>query len=640
MQSKRNYFFSLLFMAFLLYQGCYPLPDRVPKMKDGKEYGDTEGLFRHRWWNYYERGLSFADGEFWQDAEPDLREAIRQRNTDKRRSRTYGLHFIDYFPHRELGIVLFEQGRIEEAEKELEISYSDVKSAKAALYLDRVRKAIIEKKQLAHRAPEIIAEPLKQDPDKPFLITIRGVAKSDAFVRHITVNQQEVRIDVSKQIVDFQSEVPLVPGENNIRITAQNLMGESSEIFSMVNVDNTGPVISVDDLNDYQIPENSIYVADDSGIAEILVNKQKILFKYGITEFRFPDKPLSFPATDEIVIEAKDIAGNITTARLPLSKTLSKLLADNSDLPIGILLAQHKNESPSIDLRHPSEDEQLTYQDYAFVDGNISDREGVRELLINNEQVLKSPAKNYFFSKRIKLNKGKNEIIVRGTTVSGKSVSQKVEITRKSLSDIRPPLKLAITDFKRTPENSKEYMTHKFENTLESVIKEHGRFAIDVADKKEDCILKGNITETQTRKGVEISVDLFDIKEDYSILEGVKGIIDAYSESNDNISGGLANAIYKKLCDEIPLIEGKILPERNSNNQIAINIGTEAKLKKGMKVMIYDVKIRKEGGKIQDLTYPLGQATLKVVNEGASWASLDKDLKYEAIKVYHLVVTR
>ncbi|NJL58721.1 MAG: hypothetical protein HC887_02785 [Desulfobacteraceae bacterium] len=146
MQTIRNRIFILLVIVFMIYPGCYPLPDRISKMKDGKEYGDTEGLFRHRWWNYYERGLSFADGEFWQDAESDLREAIRQRDSDKRRARTYGLHFIDYFPHRELGIVLFMQGRIEEAEKELKHSYHTVKSAKTALFLDRTRKALIEKK--------------------------------------------------------------------------------------------------------------------------------------------------------------------------------------------------------------------------------------------------------------------------------------------------------------------------------------------------------------------------------------------------------------------------------------------------------------------------------------------------------------
>jgi len=657
-------------MAFLLYQGCYPLPDRVPKMKDGKEYGDTEGLFRHRWWNYYERGLSFADGEFWQDAEPDLREAIRQRNTDKRRARTYGLHFIDYFPHRELGIVLFEQGRIEEAEKELEKSYSDVKSAKAALYLDRVRKAIIEKKQLAHRAPEITAEPLKQDPDKPFLITIRGVAKSDAFVRHITVNQQEVRIDVSKQIVDFQSEVPLVPGENNIRITAANLMGDSDETFIKINVDNTGPVISVDDLNDYQIPENSIYVADDSGIAEISVNKQKIPFKYGITEFRFPEKSLSFPATDELVIEAKDITGNITTAKLSLSKKLSKLLADNSALPIEILRASNRNEAPFIDLKHlkhPLEEEHLTYRDYAFIEVKISDKkEMIKELFINDKPlsdeyskledsmrtfpvpfdkhlkfqnfVRKVPFKNnYVFSRKISLNKGKNEIVVGGPTISGEYISKSVEITRRSLLDRKEDrLKIAIAKFDRVNENMNQYPTDKFEDILISIMNETGRFQIVNVGNRKDFLMKGSITKR--KKSIEIFADL--VSENDSIhLEEKKEHIDVYNEDINPILKELAGNIHKKLSDKFPMKEGRV--EEKKDGKIAINIG-EPTIKQDMNIVIviYDIRIIKSDTELLDLTDRLGYATITMVNKGASWASLNKGSNSEAIKVYQPIVTR
>jgi len=38
----------------------------------------------------------------------DFQAAIRQREKDQRRARTCGMHFIDYFPHQELGIVYFE----------------------------------------------------------------------------------------------------------------------------------------------------------------------------------------------------------------------------------------------------------------------------------------------------------------------------------------------------------------------------------------------------------------------------------------------------------------------------------------------------------------------------------------------------
>ena len=59
-------------------------------------------------------------------------------------ARTYGMHFIDYFPHRELGIVYYEMRKMDAAKKELELSLVHFPTAKARFYLDRVRKALIE----------------------------------------------------------------------------------------------------------------------------------------------------------------------------------------------------------------------------------------------------------------------------------------------------------------------------------------------------------------------------------------------------------------------------------------------------------------------------------------------------------------
>jgi len=123
-------------------QGCKTVPEQAIVKKDGKAYGVTQGAFRHRWWNYYERALSFADGEFWKEAESDLREAIRQREDDQRRARTYGFHFTDYFPHRELGVVFFNQRRFEEAVQELTTSLSksmDIASALSSKLTSRLR---------------------------------------------------------------------------------------------------------------------------------------------------------------------------------------------------------------------------------------------------------------------------------------------------------------------------------------------------------------------------------------------------------------------------------------------------------------------------------------------------------------------
>ncbi|MDX1779665.1 MAG: hypothetical protein R3339_12355, partial [Thermodesulfobacteriota bacterium] len=84
-------------------------------MKDGKRYGTTGGLFKSEWDDYYLRGLSYGEGEYWEDAAKDFAVAIQKREYDQRRARTYGMHFIDYFPNREMGIAYYNMKRYSDA---------------------------------------------------------------------------------------------------------------------------------------------------------------------------------------------------------------------------------------------------------------------------------------------------------------------------------------------------------------------------------------------------------------------------------------------------------------------------------------------------------------------------------------------
>jgi len=99
----------------------------------------TRAPFRGRWWQYYERGVSWSLGGFSREAEQDLRACLRLRGTDARRARTYGLHFVQCFAHRELGAVLFERGELDEAEREVLASLAQEPSAKAEYLLARIR---------------------------------------------------------------------------------------------------------------------------------------------------------------------------------------------------------------------------------------------------------------------------------------------------------------------------------------------------------------------------------------------------------------------------------------------------------------------------------------------------------------------
>ncbi|MCP4642187.1 MAG: hypothetical protein GY851_17215, partial [bacterium] len=56
---------STLALTLLVLAGCATSPNRSQYVRNGVQYGVTEGTFRGRWWNFYERGRSFSDGRFW-----------------------------------------------------------------------------------------------------------------------------------------------------------------------------------------------------------------------------------------------------------------------------------------------------------------------------------------------------------------------------------------------------------------------------------------------------------------------------------------------------------------------------------------------------------------------------------------------
>jgi hypothetical protein len=152
--------------ALVAMCGCSRRHDLEPRVVDGVAYGVTGAPFRGRWWHYYERGISWAEGGFLQEAEADFRKSLDLRWTDSRRARTYGMRFSQYFAHRELGAVLLRLGRDGEAESELRLSLDQERSAKAQALLERISA------QRAAAAPPMSAPEL--DLDGPDGVVVRG----------------------------------------------------------------------------------------------------------------------------------------------------------------------------------------------------------------------------------------------------------------------------------------------------------------------------------------------------------------------------------------------------------------------------------------------------------------------------------
>lgn len=299
----------LLAVSLFGLVGCHVFPENPPTEKDGRRYGVVPGAFHHRWWNYYDRGRSFADGGFHGRAEIDFREAIRQNPKEQRRVPTYGRHLTDYFPHRELGISLFRQGRLAEAIRELEISHSTEKSARAGFYLDRARSAWIQGRNLDKRIPEIrMAQPSTGYVTNQLKLKFTGVATDDTYVGSVSVNGRAVLMDASMARFQFNVEIPLKPGENPVRVTATDLAGRVGVWEGIVRCDLTGPAVSV------QLADGRLwgYVRDAEGIASITVNGVPVAMKPVAKGVRI-DQRVEYP----VYIEVRDTAGNTTRLNVP-----------------------------------------------------------------------------------------------------------------------------------------------------------------------------------------------------------------------------------------------------------------------------------------------------------------------------------
>ena len=150
----------IIFMLIFCW-GCFPKICPICK-KDVNTYGWSGGNFMGEWDDYYACALSYIEGKCFDLAIWSLNEAIKLRYRDKWMARSYGMHFLDYFPHRELGICYFEIGQLEKSKQELEISLSQEKSDKALYYYDQVRKQMMIKEKQVANIPKI----LLHTPDK------------------------------------------------------------------------------------------------------------------------------------------------------------------------------------------------------------------------------------------------------------------------------------------------------------------------------------------------------------------------------------------------------------------------------------------------------------------------------------------
>lgn len=92
------------------------------------------------WYEAYNNGLNAMQRSDWNAAIASFQQAIQLQGKDNGKMRVHGTVFIEYYPHRELGICYFNLGDMEKARQELTLSIQQSSSRRAQMYLDAVNK--------------------------------------------------------------------------------------------------------------------------------------------------------------------------------------------------------------------------------------------------------------------------------------------------------------------------------------------------------------------------------------------------------------------------------------------------------------------------------------------------------------------
>jgi hypothetical protein len=229
---------AALFVACLITLSCASRSTPAPKSIDGVAYGAISVPFRHRWWHYYERGVSWENGRFWLEAESDFRHCLAMRATDSRRARIYGLHFVQCFAHRELGAVLIERGDLDGAEKELRASMAQEPSAKAEFLLKRI--AQLRDKQAGALETPVDVPVLALDgpgddqivTSKRVLYKYRAQAAKELQALRITDGQGKPLMEtpLTGENAGGMVALTLEPGAQVVRFTVVTAAGHSSTL--------------------------------------------------------------------------------------------------------------------------------------------------------------------------------------------------------------------------------------------------------------------------------------------------------------------------------------------------------------------------------------------------------------------------
>lgn len=578
----------LLTVLTILLPACAIPPPPLCE-KNGKQYCRIRERFTGKWYSYYKRALSCMEGGCYMEAISDLGEAVNRRPADKRWASTYGMHYMDYFPHREAGIAHYFLGDDELAKSELELSIAQEPSAKAHFYLNKVRSRILRQEgrlpgnpRLTLRTPsgQTHERWTKDDP-----VIISGIAADEHYVSEIILNRKPLLIEKAEAEVPFEEAFRLREGRHEIPIIARNLLEGETLQKLILHVDRSGPVISIRRITPHRA-EGSLW--DASGEIALWVNGvPQSVTKGKEVAFEIPLRPGM-----ETILTAEDRLGNQTRAALSpemisVSKSRDFLMSAQSDqyvadaVPFFFSGAEDRDTEIILDV---PESPWIVFSEAISVRGQIYSKHGVESIQINERPIPHKTGRLIFFSQSVRLEKGENQIRIRARDAIGKDVGKQVMIVRKTPEVFRLRHRCTLNahpfDIYAIDETDKDaeglmcqyhflkglVSGNRFQISLKRLLRErlaqHG-FDAGRAGHLFPGRTDGNPARLSlsgyvhaTRLGFEAIAKVTDISST-EILN--TAYIDAYGESQgDALPRSVGNALSEKIHKAFPLVRGRI----------------------------------------------------------------------------------
>lgn len=622
---------ALLLIA-LAASGC--ATDTAQIERDGVAYGVTEGPFRGRWWNYYERGRSFLDGGYYEEARNDFETALRERDVDQRWARTYGLHFApQYFPNRELGVALYHLGDYDGAATRLESSHAQQPSARAEWYLRETRKKLSE----GDSAPPS----LSMEMELPERVSSREVALSlhaadNTYVDTINVDGRDLNIGAPAPDLKTSTTVSIAPGPNTVTVRVRDVAGLETERLWQVYGDFDGPSVSLDlPATLPGVLEGT--VNDRAGIAHVTIAGITATLSEEAEGQRFRVALGAPDLAQPLVCIAEDTLGNRSTIPLPAERLKvadARIAAVTAPL---VTLAQPAAESmPKVTLANLASGQRYL-RDEIVVDMEIEATAGIRSLTLNDAPVeLLAGRGNQRLSRRLALpTAGPVSVIAVLEDQQGQRTEARADIERvfTDVEQLSNRLSLAILgNIWEGPNRVAQAEETFIADELNRVLYDEGRFDLVARDALPEILTEQELAAAAgSRHGASplrdiVPAEMMAVGLVRKDTESVEIILQAISLETSQLMGyadiaGRANTreelralvadLALRFLQEFPRVQGRVASVRGADTAIS-NLSQRDRVRPKMKCLLF-----RQGEEIHDpVTGALLGAPAEVIAEG------------------------